>query len=308
MTSTSRPRILTTNPMTPQEIARVQAVGELVSFPALQVPLPEHAAALATVDAALTNGVIGFSEAMFAACPRLRLVHCISAGADLIDFEAAKRRNIPVTSGKGTNAATVADHAMGLLLAVLRRIPKYDREVQAGIWDSGSAPPHLWGRKVGIFGLGEIGSRVARRAEAFEAEIAYTSSTAKPNLPWKFHADLLSLARAVSVLVVTAPETSSTKHIVNREVLAALGPDGFLVNVSRGGVVDTGALVEALKSGTIAGAGIDVTEEEPNPPAWAVGLQNLVMTPHVGGWSLDSRTAMMDKAISCLAGAVADLK
>src|SRR5262249_22973543 len=153
----------------------------------------------------------------------------------------------------------------------------------------GAGPPGLTGKRVGIFGLGEIGRRIAKRAAAFDTQISYTARVAKTDVPWSFIPDITSLARAVDVLFIAASGGGETEHIVNAGVLNALGPQGYLINIARGSLVDSEALAAALKSRSIAGAALDVVEGEPTAPSWANGLDNLVLTPHLAGWSPDAR-------------------
>lgn len=305
MAQPSRPLILAVNPLRPEELRQIEAIGEVVQRKEMRAPTAADAQMLAAIDLAVTNGVIGFAEPMFAACPRLRHVHCISAGVEAMDFAAAKRHGVTVSTGKGANADSAADHAMALALGLIRNLIGYDRSVRAGEWNKGAGPPGFAGKNVGIFGLGEIGRRIARRAEGFSARIFYTARAAKPEFPWSFCADIKTLARESDILFVAASGDDSTRYAVDAEVLAALGPKGYLINIARGSIVDTAALVAALKSNGIAGAALDVLETEPDVPLWINGLDNLVVTPHIAGWSPDSRQAMMDITVDNLRQALA---
>ena len=241
------------------------------------------------VQAVVTNGVAGITAAEIAALPRLGIICCMGAGYEGVDLAAARARGINVTHGPGTNDACVADHTMALLLAVLRGIPRFDRAVREGGWRSSDAMrPAASGKRLGILGLGNIGSRIARRASAFDMSVAYHNRRARPDLPYSYYDTPLALAHASDCLVCVLPGGAATRHLVDAAVLDALGPSGFLVNVGRGGVVDTTALIDALGNGQIAGAALDVFEGEPAVPEELRSLPNVVLTPHVAGRSPES--------------------
>lgn len=231
-----------------------------------------------------TTGAIGCSAAMMEMMPALGLVHSIGTGIENIDLAAARARGVLVSHAAGSNAAAVADHAVALLLAVMRNIPALDASVRRGEWDRGFVPrPILAGKRVGLIGIGGIGQHIARRVEGFGTEIAYMATRPRPELPWEFHADAVSLAGASDVLVSAIPASPATHHMIGRAVFEALGPGGFFVNVGRGSTVDTQALVAALTDGRIAGAGLDVFEAEPDVPEDLRALPNVVLTPHTAG-------------------------
>ncbi|MEZ5842024.1 MAG: NAD(P)-dependent oxidoreductase, partial [Hyphomicrobiales bacterium] len=186
------------------------------------------------------------------------------------------------------------DTAMGLLLMTVRELGKAERYLRAGSWLEKPyplTPASLTNRSMGIFGLGRVGKAIAKRAEAFGMPISYCGRTCQ-NVPWRHYADLAEMARDVDVLMAAAPGGAETRHAVNADVLAALGADGILVNVGRGSLVDTDALIEALASRTILAAGLDVYEDEPRVPARLVALDNAVLLPHVGSASIPTREAM----------------
>ena len=248
--------------------------------------------AAAQVRAVVTNGTTGLTAAQMARLPRLELVCCMGAGFEGVDVDAARARGIAVTHGPGVNDATVADHAMALLLALLRNIPTADRGVRAGEWHKVRVSrPQLAGKRMGIFGLGRIGLRIARRAEGFDVSVAYHNRRRREDVAYPWHDSLMSLAEASDVLVLASPGGPETRHAVDGAVLAALGPAGYLVNIGRGSVVDTAALVAALTSGAIAGAGLDVMEGEPAPGPALLAAPNLVLTPHMAGNSPESTAA-----------------
>lgn len=244
--------------------------------------------ALARAQVVITSGTVGFSAAEMGRLPQLRMVGTIGTGYENVDIEAARARGILVTHAAGANSPAVAEHAFGLLLSVVRAIPAYFDLARAGQWRGKMPPrPMITGKRLGIFGLGDIGTRIGHIGEAFGMSVAYSSRTPKPQYSWTYHEHLVDLARAVDFLIAVAPGGKATFHAVNAGVLDALGPKGYLVSIGRGTVVDTEALVAALNAGGIAGAGVDVFEAEPGIPESLRNAPNVVLTPHVGGVSSD---------------------
>lgn len=239
--------------------------------------------------AVVTNGMNGLSAAQMDLMPELRIVSCFAAGHENVDLAAARARGIWVTHAPGANAETVADSTLGLMIAAMRGFVAADRAVRNGGWDAARAiRPTLHGSRLGLVGMGQVGAAIAHRAAAFGMRIAYHTRTPRPELPWAWQAVLREMAADSDILVLACPGGAATRHIVNAEVLAALGPAGFLVNVARGSVVDTAALVAALRQKTIAGAALDVMEGEPVPPADLLSLDNVLLTPHYAGRSPDA--------------------
>jgi lactate dehydrogenase-like 2-hydroxyacid dehydrogenase len=226
--------------------------------------------------------------------PKLEIVSSFGVGYDHIDAAALAARGIVVTHTPDVLTAEVADLALGLLIATVRQLPQVDRYLRAGKWLQRPYPltATLRGRRVGILGLGRIGKAIARRLEACDLEIEYHGRRPQPDVSYRYHPTLLGLARSCDVLMVAASGGSETKHLVDAEVLAALGPDGILVNVGRGSVVDEQALVRALKDGKILSAGLDVFEDEPRVPAELIAMEHVVLLPHVGSASVHTRNAM----------------
>lgn len=247
---------------------------------------------LSVASIAITSGQRRMGEAEFERLPRLGLVHCVGAGVDQIDIDAAARRGVTITRGHGVNASTVADHAMALLLSLIRRIPELDRHVRRGDWRSAAAPDEVADRRIGLIGMGPVGRAIAQRASAFGAAIAYTARRPVADVAHPYVDSVLALATMSDVLMIACPDTPQTFHLVGARVLDALGPTGLVVNVGRGRIVDTAALVDALRSGRIAGAGLDVVEGEPVTPAEFGYLPNVVLTPHVAGASPSSLCRM----------------
>ncbi|MBA3773341.1 MAG: 2-hydroxyacid dehydrogenase [Ramlibacter sp.] len=230
----------------------------------------------------------------------LEIVSIMGVGYDGVDVAAALERRVPVTHTPGVLDDDVADLAISLMFSVARRIPQADRYVREGRW-AGEGPMPLArkvsGARLGIVGLGRIGQAIASRAQAFGMSIAYTARGAKPGLGFEFYPSARALAAQVDFLVVITPGGAGTRHLIDAGVLAALGPNGYLINVARGSVVDEAALIQALQAGTIAGAGLDVYEKEPHVPEALRALDNAVLTPHMASATRETRQAMADLAL-----------
>ena len=233
--------------------------------------------------------------ALLDALPGLEIISVFGVGYDGVPVAYCKQRGIKVTNTPDVLTDDVADVAVGLIMMTGRGFVRLNRFVQAGEWEKRGPEltTKLGGRKVGILGLGRIGKAIAQRAAAMEMKIAYTGR--KPqDVPYEYVRDLKSLAAAVDFLVVACPGGAETKHIVNAEVLAALGKKGTLVNIARGSIIDEPALVAALAAGTIKGAGLDVFADEPHIPAPLLAMENVVLLPHVGSATRETRQAMGD--------------
>ena len=297
----ARPEILVAIDLAPDSATRLEVaciVHRALTPEARTAAAHEHGG---TIRALLTNGTTSIPAALIDALPHLGIICAQGVGYEGVDLAAARARGLVVTHGPGTNDDCVADHAMALMLAVLRDIPGNHATVRNGGWREGrTMRPTATGRRLGILGLGEIGARIARRAAAFDMAVAYHNRRPRPDVPWPYVATLLELARGSDVLVVATPGGAGTRHLVDAGVLAALGPDGFLVNVGRGSVVDTAALVRALGDGTIAGAALDVIEGEPVVPDALRALPNVVLTPHMAGRSPQSVRATIDLVLANL--------
>lgn len=234
------------------------------------------------------------SDGLLDQLPALEIIASFGVGYDNVDVTAAAQRGIVVTNTPGVLDDEVADLTLGLLLATLRQIPQAERFLREGRWLEGAFPlsPTLRGRRIGIVGLGNIGKAVARRLEGFGVAIAYHGRSAQPGVPYAFHPELVGLADACDVLIVIVPGGAATRHLIDGKVLAALGPTGVLINVSRGSVVDEEALIRALQLGQIGGAGLDVFEDEPRVPQALLAIPQLVLLPHIGSASEHTRQAM----------------
>ncbi|URD93540.1 D-isomer specific 2-hydroxyacid dehydrogenase, NAD binding domain [Musa troglodytarum] len=269
---------------------------------------PERRQDFIRANAAAIRAVVGNSKAgadadTIDALPRLEIVACFSVGLDKVDLAKCRERGIRVTNTPDVLTDDVADLAIGLAIAVLRRLCQADRFVRSGAWLSKGGyklTTRFSGKTIGIIGLGRIGLAVAKRAEAFGCPISYYSRSEKPNTNYKYYSNLIDLAANCHVLVVACPLTEETYHIVNREVLDALGPKGVLVNIGRGPHVDEPELVAALREGRLGGAGLDVFEQEPDVPEELFGMENVVLVPHVGSGTNETRNAMADLVIGNL--------
>lgn len=254
------------------------------------------------VRAIVHAGEFALSRDMLSEMPRLGLIACVSVGYDGVDVPWCKGHGIAVTHSTGVNAADVADHAVGLVLAAWRGIVEGDQRLRSGRWTHAErmAPRHgLRGRRVGIVGLGHIGEAVANRLRAFEMKVSWWGPNPKDS---DYHRaeTLMALARDSDVLVVCSRSDASNRHLINKAVIEAVGPQGLIVNVARGALIDEDALIEALKAGTLGMAALDVYAQEPTPPARWVGVPHTVLTPHTAGATLDSLPAMVSLTLENL--------
>ncbi|MDZ3993138.1 2-hydroxyacid dehydrogenase [Pseudomonas sp. Teo4] len=237
------------------------------------------------IDAVLTRGPLGLTAAEIDTLQKLQIICVIGAGYEQVDLAAAAARGITVTNGAGANAAAVADHTLALMLALLRDIPRADASTRRGEWKR-VISPSVSGKRLGILGLGAVGQAIAKRANlGFDMNISYHSRTPRADVPYTWYDSPRHLADAVDILVVATPGGANTRHLVDAQVLEALGGEGYLVNIARASVVDTQALVAALERKQIAGAALDVFDDEPAVPDALKALGNTVLTPHVAGQS-----------------------
>jgi lactate dehydrogenase-like 2-hydroxyacid dehydrogenase len=250
---------------------------------------------------AMTGGHARLDEAYMRQFPNLEVISSFGAGYDNIDAKAAARLGVIVTNTPGVLDDEVADTTIGLMIMTVRQLPQSERYLRAGQWSAkGNFPlsPSLRGRTVGILGLGRIGKAIATRVSGFGLPIAYHSRHEQVDVPYRYYSSLIDMAKAVDILIVIAPGGPGTRHIINAEVLKALGPDGVLINVARGSLVDEKALIEALRNKTILAAGLDVFENEPSVPQELIALDNAVLLPHVGSASVITRRAMAQCVVS----------
>ena len=273
---------------------------------------PDPEALLADVAPRIRGLAVGAQTpvdgALMDRLPKLEIVANFGVGYDTVDARAAASRGIVVTNTPDVLTDEVADLAVGLLLATLRRIPQADRYLRAGHWPKAPFPltASLRGRRIGILGLGRIGRAIAQRLDGFGVPIAYHGRRPQGDAPYAYHPTLLGLAEASDVLIVVAPGGAGTEKLIGAEVLEALGSEGVLVNVARGSLVDEAALAAALASGTIQAAGLDVFADEPHVPEALSVLDNTVLLPHVGSASHHTRAEMarlvVENLVSWFAG------
>jgi hydroxypyruvate reductase len=260
---------------------------------------------LSGIRAMITAGGTQLPGSVMDTLPQLRAIVCYGTGYDGVDLAAASERHITVGHSPGANAASVADLAVTLMLAVTRRIVPADEFVRDGSWAASKPSPLLRavpgnpGRRVGIYGMGEIGRKIAARMAAFETEVGYFSRR-RHDLPYRYFESLELLAEWCDVLMIAVRAGADTHHAVNAGILKKLGSDGYVINIARGSVIDEAALAAALADNTIAGAGLDVFEKEPHPQGSLTALPNVVLTPHIGGHTTDSHAAMQDCVIANL--------
>jgi len=259
----------------------------------------------------VTSAGVGFNAATLELMPKLRVVSSFGVGLDKLDLAAAKARGIAVGYTPDVLNDCVADLAMVLMLDVARRVSEADRYVRRGGWTTPGVASFPLARKVsgaklGIVGLGRIGQTIAKRAGGFEMDIRYHSRRPVEGAPWRHEPSLTELARWCDFLIVITAGGAGTKHLINAEVLDALGPRGFIVNVARGSVIDEAALVRALVDKRIAGAGLDVFENEPQVPTELFTLDNVVLLPHIASGTQETRQAMADRTFENLQGFLRD--
>lgn len=298
-----KPEIILVEPMMASIEAKLDAAYTVHRLSAA----PDRKALLAEVGprvrAVVTGGGTGASRELVEALPKLGIIAINGIGTDAVDLVHAKERGVRVTTTPGVLTEDVADLAMALVLAGMRRIAQADRFVRAGQWPGGRMPlaRKVTGKRLGILGLGGIGRAVAERAAGFGMAIAYTNRKPVDGAPWRFVADPVELAAGSDILVVAVTGGAATRNLVNRAVLDALGPEGLLVNVARGSVVDEPELVAALAEGRLGGAALDVFANEPHVPDALFAMDQVVLVPHQASATLETRTAMGDLVLANLA-------
>lgn len=283
--------------LSPERLAALTAAGYAVREAANYASREEAVRdASASIRAVLTNGRGGLSGAEMDLLPNLEIVCAVGAGYEAVDLDKARSRGIAVANSPDTNASAVADSAMMLLMAASRHLLQADRFVRAGGWQDqwSLMMSTISGKRLGIVGMGKIGGRIAQRgARGFDMEVGYHNRNPVADSPYRYFASVVELATWADFLVSAAPGGATTRHLINAEVLTALGPKGYVVNVGRGTIVDTAALVDALRDKRIAGAGLDVLEGEPGTPlqlSELLAFENVVITPHVAGRAPEGRT------------------
>jgi lactate dehydrogenase-like 2-hydroxyacid dehydrogenase len=249
-----------------------------------------------------STGHHGADATLMDALPKLEIIACFGVGVDAVDIKAAKARNIAVTNTPDVLNDEVADLAITMMFATARRLVQSDRFVREGKWLKGGFPlaNRVSGKKLGILGLGRIGKAIAKRAEAFDMDISYFGRKKQNEVTYRYFDKLADMAAAVDFMIVICPGGPETKGIVNADVIKALGKKGTLINVARGSVVDEVALVKALKDGTLGAAGLDVFADEPKVPEELFAMDNVMLLPHVGSATHETRKAMADLVVANL--------
>jgi len=253
------------------------------------------------IAAIVTRGRVRTDANLIERLPNLELIAHFGVGYDSVDIAEAARRGVVITNTPDVLTDEVADYSVGLLLATVRRLPQADRHVRSGLYGQGKKFPlttSLRERKIGIAGMGRIGQAIGRRLDAFDVPIAYFARHPRPELAYTYYADLCAMAKAVDTLILVLPGGPETKKIVSSEILSELGPNGILINVARGSVVDERALIEALQSGTILAAGLDVYEQEPQVPPELLQMEQVVLLPHVASGTNYTRERMGELVIA----------
>ncbi|MDA9008810.1 2-hydroxyacid dehydrogenase [Alphaproteobacteria bacterium] len=250
-----------------------------------------------SIEAVATDGHLGVKPEILDKLPNLKVISCYGVGYDAIDVQACAKRGIPVAHTPGVLSANVANTAIMLMLSCTHKYREQEDYVRDGRWEKEGNFPltrSLDGKKVGILGLGRIGETLAQKLQAFDCPIVYHSRNKKSGVPYEYHSDLTEMAAVVDYLVVITPGGPSTSKLVNQSVIDALGPEGTLINVSRGSVIDEEAMIASLKDGRLGAAGLDVFATEPSVPESLRSLPNVAMTPHIGSATVETRQAMGD--------------
>ena len=295
--------LLITGPMYPPTLAELEQAynaHRLWTAPdkdSLVASLADRITAVASSNSGGING------ATIARLPNLKTIAHFGVGYDTVDVDAARARGIAVTNTPDVLTDEVADLAIALMLAAVRKVPQGDRYVREGKWLKGpmALTESVQGKTVGIVGMGRIGRAIARRAEAFGVKLAYQGPNKKKDVGWPYYRDPVELARNSDILIVACPGGEATRGLVSREVIEAIGPKGTLVNIARGSVVDEPALIEALQSGKLGHAGLDVFADEPRVPEALMSMENVVLQPHVASATHQTRKAMGQLVIDNLA-------
>ena len=298
MTSTStKPDLLQLGTYAPAHQAQLDAEFT----PHAQEALDADPALGQRIRGIVTRSNVKVPAAILERLPALEIIATFGVGYDGLPLAAAAARNIPVTNTPDVLNTAVAELCVGMLLGLLRRLPASDHFVRDGQWMKGTMPlgVSLSGKRVGIVGLGRIGKDIAHRLEPFGVTIAYYGRSDQ-HIAYRFEADLVQLATDSDILIVAAPGGPETNKLIDRTVLDALGASGYLVNIARGSLVDEAALIDALEQKTLGGAALDVFEQEPQADARLAALENVLLAPHLGSATVETRQAMMDLVLDNL--------
>jgi len=297
-----KPELLVLRPMMPAQMAQLEKEFRLHRYDLAEDPAAFLTSVGSQVRGVVTAGSPGFKAAMLSKLPALEIVSSSSVGTDSIDVAACKERGIHVTNTPDVLNDDVADLAIGLVLNALRRLGDGHDYVSSGEWSRSGMMPlgrSLKGKRLGVVGLGRIGLEIARRAEAVKMKIAYTGRSRK-DLPYEFYDTPAALASNCDVLMLACPGGPETRHLIDASVLEALGPASWIVNISRGSVIDEAALIEALERKAIGGAALDVFENEPHVDTRFQALDNVVLFPHHASGTVETRGAMSQLVVDNL--------
>ena len=288
--------ILAPYTMMPMILDQLRATGKLICLWEESDPDSFIRANKDRIGAIATGGHVRVDGPYMAQFPHLKIVANFGVGYDTVDAKWAGAHGIVVTNTPDVLTEEVADTTIGLLLMTMRELSRSERWLRAGLWESKGpfplTPQTLRGKSIGILALGRIGKAIARRLEAFGSDIAYHGRTKQDDVPYRYFPTLVGMAEAVDILISVAPGGKDTHHIIDATVLKALGPQGVLINIGRGSVVDEKALIAALQKGEIFSAGLDVFENEPHVPPELVAMDHIVLLPHVGSASIHTRNGM----------------
>jgi len=250
----------------------------------------------------VTRGDVGVDNSILECLPDLKVISVFGVGTDAIDLNYTEKNNIHVEITRGVLTDDVADMAMALLLATSRNVCQADKFVREGKWLEGGFPlsTKISGKRLGIFGMGQIGQAIARRAAGFDMQISYSSNHEKTELPYRFYPDIKQLAAQVDVLVIAVSGGPQSAGVINKSVFDALPDHALVVNISRGSVINQQDLITALQNKNIGGAGLDVFADEPRVPHELINMNNVVLQPHVGSATHETRQAMSEKVLANL--------
>ena len=283
-----------------KRLASFASVHDLEELPDREAFLREHGE---RIRAIATSNFHGAPKTLIDACRKLEVISSIGVGVDTLNVDYARARGVKIANTPDVLNDDVANMAIMLLLAATRRFVAYDRYAREGRWEREGDPPltrGVAGKQIGIVGMGRIGRVIAEKLKAFHCRIAYFARRERAELPFRYYGDLLSLARDSMALIVIVPGGKATEKLIDAKVMDALGPEGLLVNVARGSVVDEGALIDALRSGRLGGAALDVFRDEPIIPAELRAMDNVVLQPHQASATIETRRAMADLMVDNL--------
>lgn len=300
--STGEPQLLVLRSLMPAQMEQLEAAFTLHRYDQAEDKPAMLASVGPAVRGVVTAGMPGFAGSMLSQLPALEIVGCASVGTDAIDLAACRERGVCVTNTPDVLNDDVADLGIGLIMNALRRIGPGHDYVRSGSWSKHGMMPlavSLKGKRLGIVGLGRIGQELAQRAAAMKMRVAYTGRNRK-NVPYEFQENLLELARDSDVLVLLCPGGPETRHLINAAVFEAMSPDAWVVNLSRGSVIDEAALIDALQRKAIGGAALDVFENEPHIDARFLDLDNVVLYPHHASGTVETRGAMSQLVVDNL--------